>query len=207
MACSFIPSLLQNNKCTWSQRTPPENGKETSCRNQAQGAFVRARARVQPSAWHRAGRVSYSHPLPVFVVPPSCASPWACWGTPRSRCWTSRPQAWIPKPSSTCGECEVGTREAPRWAAITRVLSGTDTYSESCKEGKLWLRVSRDPLKLNHIFHEVLTTHCVFWDQNENSVVWIVSKMVFFLSKVTYRSEHLLTVLPRMYIMYSETLC
>ena len=48
---------------------------------------------------------------PRICRPPRCASPWAWWAAPRSHCWTSRPQVWIPKPNSTCGEYEAGTRE------------------------------------------------------------------------------------------------
>lgn len=160
MACSFIPSLLQNNKCTWSQRTPPENGKETSCRNQAQGAFVRARARVQPSAWHRAGRASYSPPClssPAAVLRPEHAGEPPGHAAGRAvhrhgsqsqaahvvsvRRGLARPRAGPP----SLGSCQVRIH----------------TQSPARKE-KLWLPVSRDPLKLNHIFHEVLTiTLCI----------------------------------------------
>ena len=80
---------------------------------------------------------------PCVCRPPSCALPWACWAAPRSRCWTSRPQVWIPKPNSTCGEYGAGTREALHacCAVVTQgFLLVMDTHSASCTEGKIAIK-------------------------------------------------------------------
>ena len=122
-------------------------------------------ARVQPSAQHRAGECLTA---PHVCVPQLCFA-LSMLGNP--------PVTLLDEPSTGM---DPKAKQHMWWVwggdAVTRVpvSYGYILIQSPARKEKLWLRVSRDPLKLNHIFHEVLTIHYVFWDQNENSVVWIV---------------------------------
>lgn len=125
-------------------------------------------ARVQPSAQHRAGECFTA---PRVCRPPAVLRPEHAGEPPGHAAGRA-----IHRHGSQSQAAHVVSVRRGGGDAVTRVpvSYGYILIQSPARKEKLWLRVSRDPLKLNHIFHEVLTIHYVFWDQNENSVVWIV---------------------------------